>query len=161
MRTKQYFTSIDLLKQISEYSYRMLITENWFINFDESNSPNYSSYYLKILQEDLNEFCNYINIHQQIETYTNHTPKLDDFVDDIVWMADVEVMVVRSFEHVSQAIDHNYNKMIENDNIFLPAKAGDNHESHNHNDVSNFVLFQNGHSVVIDIGVGTDTCNSF
>ncbi|MCR5264832.1 MAG: heparinase II/III-family protein [Clostridiales bacterium] len=41
----------------------------------------------------------------------------------------------------------------EQSGMILAAKAGHNAESHNHNDVGNFVLFKNGRPVFIDPGV--------
>lgn len=38
--------------------------------------------------------------------------------------------------------------------FFLCAKGGGNHDSHNHNDVGNFVCFYNGTPVLVDAGVG-------
>jgi hypothetical protein len=36
--------------------------------------------------------------------------------------------------------------------LYLAAKAGHNGESHNHNDVGNFILYANGQPVLIDLG---------
>ncbi|MBR2930164.1 MAG: heparinase II/III family protein [Clostridia bacterium] len=45
--------------------------------------------------------------------------------------------------------------------MFLAIKGGHNQESHNHNDVGNFVVYKNGKPVVIDVGVGTYTRDTF
>ena len=45
--------------------------------------------------------------------------------------------------------------------IFLAIKGGHNQESHNHNDVGNFVVYKNGKPVIIDVGVGTYTRDTF
>ena len=45
--------------------------------------------------------------------------------------------------------------------MFLAVKGGHNQESHNHNDVGNFVVYKNGKPVVIDVGVGTYTRDTF
>jgi len=39
--------------------------------------------------------------------------------------------------------------------FYFAIKGGTNGESHNHNDVGNFVLYRDGMPVIIDIGVGT------
>ena len=41
------------------------------------------------------------------------------------------------------------------------AKGGHNGESHNHNDVGSFILYYNGNPVLIDVGVGTYTRETF
>lgn len=43
----------------------------------------------------------------------------------------------------------------------MGAKFGTNHESHNHNDVGNFIIYVNGSPAIIDIGVGTYTNVTF
>lgn len=45
--------------------------------------------------------------------------------------------------------------------LFLAAKGGHNAESHNHNDVGNFIVALDGHPVLIDIGVETYTRKTF
>jgi len=45
--------------------------------------------------------------------------------------------------------------------FFLGAKGGHNAESHNHNDVGNFVVYYDGKPVIIDTGVGTYTKQTF
>jgi hypothetical protein len=45
--------------------------------------------------------------------------------------------------------------------FFFAAKGGHNQESHNHNDVGNFILYYNGQPAVIDVGVGTYTRQTF
>ncbi len=44
---------------------------------------------------------------------------------------------------------------------FLAAKGGHNNESHNHNDVGTFSLYIHGKPVLIDVGVGTYTRQTF
>ena len=43
----------------------------------------------------------------------------------------------------------------------LAVKAGDNDDSHNHNDVGSFTLFKDGHPAFVDIGVETYTGKTF
>jgi hypothetical protein len=45
--------------------------------------------------------------------------------------------------------------------FFFAAKGGHNAESHNHNDVGNFILYYNGQPAIIDVGVGTYTGKTF
>jgi hypothetical protein len=45
--------------------------------------------------------------------------------------------------------------------MFVAMKGGHNSESHNHNDVGNFVVYYNGNPVIIDTGVGTYTKQTF
>jgi hypothetical protein len=45
--------------------------------------------------------------------------------------------------------------------FFVSAKGGHNDESHNHNDVGNFVIFNDKKPVIIDAGVGEYTKKTF
>ena len=45
--------------------------------------------------------------------------------------------------------------------FYFAAKGGNNGESHNHNDVGNFILYYNGQPAIIDVGVGTYTRQTF
>ena len=48
-----------------------------------------------------------------------------------------------------------------NETYTLAAKAGDNGDSHNHNDVGSFTIYKDGKPFVIDLGVGTYTQKTF
>jgi len=65
-----------------------------------------------------------------------------------VWLPDTQVMVARSQEGTT-------------DGFFLAAKGGHNDESHNHNDVGQFIVFRDGKPLLIDIGVETYTRKTF
>lgn len=47
------------------------------------------------------------------------------------------------------------------DGLFLAAKAGHNGESHNHNDVGTFIVAAEGRPLLIDVGVGVYTRQTF
>ncbi len=52
--------------------------------------------------------------------------------------------------------------MVARDKIYtLAAKAGNNGDSHNHNDVGSFTIYKNGRPFIIDLGVGTYTKKTF
>ena len=45
--------------------------------------------------------------------------------------------------------------------LYLAAQGGHNAESHNHNDVGNFMVYSNGAPAIIDVGVETYTAKTF
>lgn len=52
--------------------------------------------------------------------------------------------------------------MIARDDVYaLAVKAGDNGDSHNHNDVGSFTLYKNGKPFLIDVGVESYTAKTF
>ena len=44
---------------------------------------------------------------------------------------------------------------VKHDGLFIAIKGGHNHESHNHNDVGQFVIAKNGRFIVLDLGSAT------
>ena len=72
---------------------------------------------------------------------------VEPFSSDI-WMEDTEVMAARSFANSYEG-------------LYIAAKGGNNAESHNHNDVGNFIIYCDGKPVIIDVGVGTYTKETF
>lgn len=48
-----------------------------------------------------------------------------------------------------------------NNDWFVSMKGGNNAESHNHNDIGNFVVYYRNHPVIIDLGRDTYTSKSF
>lgn len=51
--------------------------------------------------------------------------------------------------------------MRENGGLFFAAKGGHNNESHNHNDVGSFNIYIDNDPVLLDVGVGTYTRQTF
>ena len=45
--------------------------------------------------------------------------------------------------------------------LYFAAKGGNNEESHNHNDIGNFIVYVNGHPALMDIGVETYSRKTF
>jgi len=64
------------------------------------------------------------------------------------WMSDIQVMTARERPDTSAG-------------LFLSAKGGHNAESHNHNDVGQFIVYLDGQPVLIDLGVESYTAKTF
>jgi len=60
------------------------------------------------------------------------------------WFADVQLMAARNDK-----------------GMFVASHGGHNAESHNHNDVGDFVVYVHGEPVIIDVGSGTYTARTF
>jgi len=63
---------------------------------------------------------------------------------DFAWLSDVQLMI----------------KRLAN-GLFIAAHGGNNGESHNHNDVGDFIVYASGDPVIIDVGSGTYTARTF
>jgi hypothetical protein len=61
-----------------------------------------------------------------------------------VWYSDVQLMASRS-----------------DNGLFVASHAGNNGESHNHNDIGDFTVYADGNPVIIDVGSGTYTARTF
>ena len=70
-------------------------------------------------------------------------PYLADF-----WLPGLQVMAARSYPDSEK-------------DLYVAAKGGHNAESHNHNDVGNFIVYADGRPLLIDIGVETYTAKTF
>lgn len=64
------------------------------------------------------------------------------------WFNGVEIMIARE-------------SATDTSGLFFAMKGGHNRESHNHNDVGHFVVYDNGNPLIIDIGVGTYCADTF
>ena len=65
-----------------------------------------------------------------------------------VFLPEIQVMVARDHDGSTQG-------------LYVAAKGGHNDESHNHNDVGNFVTYIDGKPVLVDVGVETYTRKTF
>jgi len=61
-----------------------------------------------------------------------------------VWYSDVQLMASRT-----------------DNGLFVASHGGNNGESHNHNDVGDFMVYADGNPVIIDVGSGTYTARTF
>ncbi len=61
-----------------------------------------------------------------------------------VWLPDIQLMAAR--------LDNG---------LYLASHAGHNGESHNHNDVGDILIYDQGYPVIIDVGAGTYTSRTF
>ena len=51
--------------------------------------------------------------------------------------------------------------IVRDEHFVVAAKAGNNGDSHNHNDVGSFTVYKDGRPLIIDLGVGTYTAKTF
>ena len=65
-----------------------------------------------------------------------------------VWLADLQLMAARSVRNSAEG-------------LYVAAWGGHNGQSHNHNDVGNFIVYGDGSPVLIDVGVEAYTAKTF
>ena len=160
-----------LIQEIGRYIYRAHIANSYFINFadaaaiihpesdliyrygrriEDKRLAAFGAYFSS-LQRDASQFFRG-SIGRQLPAIYNFTEmeaaqKLAPLLRD-VWMPGNQVMAARS-------------RAGSVEGLYLAAKGGHNDESHNHNDVGNFIVYMNGLPMIIDVGVETYTRKTF
>ncbi len=160
-----------IIKNMGSYIYKAYISHPYFLNFADANpqininGPHVYRYGEKIedpklmafgafgrdllsMEEVLSEpnIARQLFLYAQFEEIYQHTAT-EILVKD-AWLPDIEVMVARDSENTA-------------DGLYLAAKGGHNQESHNHNDIGNFVIYVDGEPAIIDAGRGTYTATTF
>lgn len=157
------------VRNMGKFIYRAQIGEVYFLNFsDASPKPRMSAnmiyrfgkdigdpdmmrfgaFYREEPRGEISRFHFFRNlfgafIEQEFQNAQQGLPLPQD-----VWLPDLQVMIARDKAGSSQG-------------FFVGAKGGNNDESHNHNDIGNFMVYYDGLPVLIDIGSGTYTRRTF
>jgi hypothetical protein len=161
-----YF-DVPLVRQIGAYIYRAQIAGDWFVNFADAPArvhPDGSLVYRygKAVQDrDMMAFGASLarGGAVSLESFGRALPSLFGRVelskagarDPLVreaWMPGIGVAAARV-------------KAGSAEGFYFAAQGGHNAESHNHNDVGNFVVYHDGEPVLIDVGVETYTAKTF
>lgn len=165
----QYVYEDQKVKNMGKFIYRAQISEDYFLNFaDADPQPNMAAsmiyrYGKAIADPDMMRFGAYYReedaaslprfhyfrkffelfMQEEFRQAEKGLPLPKD-----VWLPDTQVMVARDTEGST-------------DGFFFAAKGGHNAESHNHNDIGNYVVFYDGLPLLIDVGRGTYTRKTF
>jgi hypothetical protein len=163
-----------LIKEIGRYIYRVYISYPYFINFADAAAKIHADaslifrYGKRVGDRDMMDFGAFLADKQKLGTdcirgsfgtlgrilpLLFHLDELlgaepvEPLVRDF-WLRELQVMGARSFEG-------------SNKGFYVAAKGGHNAESHNHNDVGNFIVYADGYPAIIDVGVETYTAKTF
>lgn len=163
-----------LIQKMGQYIYKVWIGGNYFVNFADANGRLYPEaeliyrYGKRISDPLMAGFGALLGKKQdigntiQIPIYgslNNILPGLfsineildsqpvEPFIQD-TWFPGRQVLTARSFPDSDEG-------------LYVAAKAGNNAENHNHNDVGNFIVYCDGKPVLIDAGVVTYTAKTF
>jgi hypothetical protein len=164
----RYVYDDERFKDMGRFIYRAQITEEYFLNFADADPKpgmaanmiyrygkdirdqdmmDFGAYYRKPISGvgGFHYFRNYFALFMQDE-FQNAPQRLPLLKD--VWLPDLQVMTARDRQGTTNG-------------FYLAAKGGHNEESHNHNDIGNYVVFYDGLPVLIDVGRGTYTSKTF
>jgi len=172
LATNEAFTYVyndEKFKNIGKYIYRSQISPVYFVNFADASpkagmAAEVIYRYGKAIQDsDMMKFGAYYRTPGDGSSDRFHyyrtlsalfmqqefwdAPKGLPFPKD-TWLPDIQVMIARDKQGTS-------------DGFFVAAKGGNNDESHNHNDIGNFMVYYNGFPLLIDVGSGTYTRRTF
>ncbi|MEN6608364.1 MAG: heparinase II/III family protein, partial [Bryobacteraceae bacterium] len=161
---------VPLVKEVARYIMRAHVAGTWFINFADASSHASPSGDLvlragrrikdqrmegfgafcaanfdggKLRRDSLGRCLPAIFNYETLRAARPQAPLLAD-----VWLPGIQVMAARAKEGSVEG-------------LYIAAQGGHNDESHNHNDVGNFVVYSDGKPVVIDVGVETYTARTF
>ena len=167
-------TSIDwkqekLIYNMGSYISKVHIGENDFVNFADAfsksipdpesvysygalfNDPALKSFgaYLFGLQKQKLDNGNIIDFLETTSIYDSLTmvPPIAP-LPAVSWFGDRQVLTART-------------KSESTNGLFLAVQGGHNAESHNHNDIGNFMVYAGGTPVFVDAGVGSYTAQTF
>lgn len=157
------------VQNMAKFIYRAQIGEKYFLNFaDASPTPQMSAnmiyrfgkdigdpdmmqfgaFYRRPADGSISTFHYFRNlfalfVEGEFQNAAQGLPLPQD-----VWLPDIQVMIARDRARSTEG-------------FFVGAKGGHNAESHNHNDIGNYVVYYDGLPVLIDIGSGTYTRRTF
>ncbi|MEZ4864438.1 MAG: heparinase II/III family protein [Caldilineaceae bacterium] len=165
-----------LIQEIGRFIHRVQIADDYYINFADAPALVYPDamliyrYGLRIGDHAMATLGAWLaerqdvqsGAHKRVDVPTNLARRLPAFfalatlpttpvtppLPRDVWLPEIEVMVAREREGST-------------DGLFVAAKGGHNAESHNHNDIGNFVIYTDGKPVLVDAGVETYTAKTF
>jgi hypothetical protein len=164
------FFGLPLVGEIGRYIYRAHIGGDWYVNFADA-SPRIQGYgdliyrYGKRIKDEKMMAHGGFSAAARssgwrssgslartmdallLEAEMARAPKAAPLVGD-VWLGGTHVFVARQREGSTEG-------------LYVAAQGGHNAESHNHNDVGNFIMFASGRPVLIDAGVETYTAKTF
>ncbi|MGV8094620.1 MAG: heparinase II/III family protein [Mangrovibacterium sp.] len=172
LATNNAFTYVyddERFRNIGKFIYRAQISPTYFVNFaDAVPQPGMAANMIYRFGKDIQDpdmmrfgayyrspgkgssgsshyFRNFfaLFIQQEYQSAEQGLP----FPKDI-WLPDLQVMIARDQQGTTNG-------------FFVAAKGGNNDESHNHNDIGNFMVYYNGFPLLIDIGKGTYTRKTF
>lgn len=164
------FYGMPLVQAIGRYIYRAHINNDWYTNFADASAKSHPQgdliyrYGARIKDPAMQSLGAYVvstdskpldsanSIDRRISAIFNWerlhlTPPRAPLVRD-VFLPQSHFFAARTKSGSTQG-------------FYVAAQGGHNNESHNHNDVGNFMVFLDGSPLLIDIGVETYTAKTF
>ena len=161
-----YF-DLPLVRQIGAYIYKVHIAGDWYVNFADAPAkvkPDGSLLYRygkAVGDGDLQAFgaYQYQRSGAGLESLGRALPAL--FQGAEIRQAEARDPLVREAWLDGIQVATARRRAGSTEGFYFAALGGHNAESHNHNDVGNFVVYLDGNPVLIDVGVENYTAKTF
>lgn len=163
------WSSIGVLRRMGTYIIKTHIDRDYFVNFADASprtvpdpvsvyrfgdlfgddSLRRFAAYLFALKKNMPPDTTVMGFLETAALYSKLTgAAMDPGLPSFSFLPDLQMYMARS-------------SSVPGSGLFLAVQGGNNGESHNHNDVGNFVIYAKGQPVMIDAGVGTYTAQTF
>ncbi|MBC8155857.1 MAG: heparinase II/III family protein, partial [Bacteroidetes bacterium] len=164
-----YVYADEKFRNMGRFIYRAQISDTYFLNFADAdpqpgmaatmiyrygkaiNDPDmmrFGAYYRKPEDGTVGKFHYFRNFYALFMQDEFRKADRGLPLPKNVWLPDLQVFAARD-------------QAGKTDGFYVAAKGGHNDESHNHNDVGNYVVYYNGQPLLIDVGRGTYTRKTF
>lgn len=164
-----YVYEDEKIKNMGRFIYRAQIGEKYFLNFADADPQpgmaanmiyrfgkdikdadmmKFGAFYRDTENNKLGRFHYFRNFYSLFMQDEFRKAPQDLPLPQNVWMPDLQVMIARDKQGTTKG-------------FFVAAKGGNNDESHNHNDIGNYVVYYDGLPLLIDVGRGTYTAKTF
>jgi heparinase II/III-like protein len=157
-----------IIRKMGTYIFGIHIAENYFVNVADSHpEENPGSvlvwrYGKAIPDSSLQAFGAWLYRRENFRNTINQSFHRSRTLFDLINLKNISsdklpfVENNRSYFDDIQLFTHRLSN-----GLFISAHGGNNGESHNHNDVGDFIVYANGDPVIIDVGSGTYTARTF
>ncbi len=163
------------IKAMAAYIYKMYIGGGYYVNFADCQTkmlPNINILYplgLYLGDKSLTRFAAFIGQQYQYlahpRTLYNRSGNYPTLSRELCFLRYIKTFIKEKATEPHTA----YTWLPESEiftshntsGLFVAAKGGHNDESHNHNDVGNFMVFADGTPLFIDLGSNTYTAKTF
>lgn len=159
----------ELLHQIGAYTYKMQISGTYMVNFADAfptytqNPESVYRYGVLFKDETLKDYASFLWKAREKQISAND---ITDFLAISAAYKDLENTPAKAPYPIYAALPDlqvfNARSVAgSTKGFFFAAKGGNNAESHNHNDIGNFIVYYDGKPLLIDAGVGVYTAKTF
>lgn len=145
----------DRVKDIATYIQRSFLSGQTAISF--SDCPRNGTYYFGTVHKLKAEYPDDVKVYSpDFGTYTDGCGRFCFFTRSVIWLNEDYYFNPDEDNFSSEFYDHDFQWLIKRTpNFGFAAKAGNNEEHHNHNDVGSFIVAKEGRQVFADLGGGT------